>query len=106
MYLDHGEVMYSPFPVRCPRGGGPLQAPEVAVGEAVEESKFANQQHWGERYIRRVATANVDETGWPLLHFCRQRISSIRLQFRGCESGRLEGEVVKKSDNVRTEYCS
>jgi len=26
-YLDHGEVMYSPFPVRCPRDGGTLQAP-------------------------------------------------------------------------------
>jgi len=25
--LDHGEIMYSPFPVRCPHGGGPLQAP-------------------------------------------------------------------------------
>ena len=25
-YLDHGEDMYSPFPVRCPRSGGPLQA--------------------------------------------------------------------------------
>jgi len=23
----HGEIMYSPFPVRCPRGGGTLQAP-------------------------------------------------------------------------------
>ena len=26
-YLDHGESMYSPFPVRCPRNGGSLQAP-------------------------------------------------------------------------------
>ena len=26
-YLDHGEIMYSPFPVRCPRSGGSLQAP-------------------------------------------------------------------------------
>jgi len=26
-HLDHGEIMYSPFPVRCPRGGGTLQAP-------------------------------------------------------------------------------
>jgi len=26
-YLDHGEDMYSPFPVRCPRSGGSLQAP-------------------------------------------------------------------------------
>jgi len=24
---DHGENMYSPVPVRCPRGGGTLQAP-------------------------------------------------------------------------------
>ena len=24
---DHGENMYSPFPVCCPRSGGPLQAP-------------------------------------------------------------------------------
>jgi len=26
-YLDHGEGMYNPFPVRCPRSGGSLQAP-------------------------------------------------------------------------------
>ena len=24
---DHGEIIYSPFPVRCPRNGGPLQGP-------------------------------------------------------------------------------
>jgi len=24
---DHGEIMYSPFPVCCPRGGRTLQAP-------------------------------------------------------------------------------
>jgi len=24
---DHGEIMYSPFPVCCPRSGGTLQAP-------------------------------------------------------------------------------
>jgi len=24
---DHGEIMYSPFPVRCPRSGGSLQTP-------------------------------------------------------------------------------
>ena len=24
---DHGEIMYSPFPLCCPRSGGPLQAP-------------------------------------------------------------------------------
>jgi len=26
-YLDHGEIMYSPFPVCCPCSGGTLQAP-------------------------------------------------------------------------------
>jgi len=26
-YLDHGEIIYSPFPVRCPHGGGTLQVP-------------------------------------------------------------------------------
>ena len=26
-YRDHGGIMYSPFPVRCPRGDGMLQAP-------------------------------------------------------------------------------
>jgi len=26
-YRDHGEIMYSPFPVRCPRSGGTLRAP-------------------------------------------------------------------------------
>jgi len=25
--LDHGEIMYSPFPARCPHVGGTLQAP-------------------------------------------------------------------------------
>jgi len=24
---DHGEIIYSPFPVRCPRSGGSLKAP-------------------------------------------------------------------------------
>jgi len=26
-YGDHGEGIYSPFPVRCPRSGGTFQAP-------------------------------------------------------------------------------
>ena len=30
-YLDHGGDMYSPFPVRCPRSGGSLQAPPFAL---------------------------------------------------------------------------
>jgi len=33
-YLDHGEIMYSPFPVRCPRGGGTLQAPLLPSAQA------------------------------------------------------------------------
>ena len=30
-YLDHGGHMCSPFPVRCPRSGGSLQAPLFAL---------------------------------------------------------------------------
>jgi len=33
-YLDHGEIIYSPFPVRCPRGGGTLRAPLCPPAQA------------------------------------------------------------------------
>jgi len=36
-YLDHDEIMYSPFPVRCPRGGGTLQAPPLPSAQACPE---------------------------------------------------------------------
>jgi len=32
--LDHGEDIYSPFPVRCPRSGGSLQAPLLPSAQA------------------------------------------------------------------------
>ena len=31
---DHGENMYSPFPVRCPRSGGTLQAALLPSAQA------------------------------------------------------------------------
>ena len=31
---DHGEIMYSAFPVCCPRCGSPLQAPLLASAQA------------------------------------------------------------------------
>jgi len=37
-YLDHGEDMYSPFPVRCPRSGGSLQAPLLPSAQACSEN--------------------------------------------------------------------
>jgi len=36
---DHGEVMYSPFPVRCPRSGGSLQAPLFALRPGLSHEK-------------------------------------------------------------------
>jgi len=33
-YGDHGENMYSPFPVRSPRSGGSLQAPLLPSAQA------------------------------------------------------------------------
>ena len=37
-YGDHGENMYSPFPVRCPRSGGSLQAPLLPSAQACPEN--------------------------------------------------------------------
>jgi len=33
-YGDHGEIMYSPVPVRCPRSGGTLLAPLLPSAQA------------------------------------------------------------------------
>jgi len=33
-YLGHGGIMYSPFPVRCPRSGGPFPAPPLPSAQA------------------------------------------------------------------------
>jgi len=37
-YGDHGENMYSPFPVRCPRSDGSLQAPLLPSAQACPEN--------------------------------------------------------------------
>ena len=37
-HLDHGEDVYSPFPVRCPRDGGSLQAPLLPSAQACPET--------------------------------------------------------------------
>jgi len=42
-YLDHGEIMYSPFPVRCPRSGGTLQAPLCPPPRPVPRRNDAHQ---------------------------------------------------------------
>ena len=39
-YLVHGEDMYNPFPVRCPRSGGSLQAPLLPSAQACPESMW------------------------------------------------------------------
>jgi len=42
-YLDHGEIMYSPFPVRCPRSGGTSQAPLCPPPRHVPRRSDAHQ---------------------------------------------------------------
>ena len=52
-YLDDGEIIYSPFPVRCPRGGGTLQAPLYPPLRPVQEDAIRTKgNHKGERKIK------------------------------------------------------
>jgi len=44
-YLDHGEIMYSLFPVRCPRSGGTLQAPLCPPPRPVPRKCVAHQRN-------------------------------------------------------------
>ena len=45
---DHGEVIYSPFPVRCPRRGGSLQAPLLTSAQACPENLW-----WAPRKLQK-----------------------------------------------------
>jgi len=54
-YLDHGEVMYSPFPVRCPRGGGTLQAPFLPSAQACPVRREEKKRRELTKEIKSVA---------------------------------------------------
>jgi len=44
-YLDNGEIMYCPFPVRCPHGGGTLQAPPCPPPRPVPRKCVVHQKN-------------------------------------------------------------
>jgi len=48
-HLDHGEIMHSPFPARCPRSGGTLQAPLCHPPRPVPEDVTRTKETTKER---------------------------------------------------------
>jgi len=76
---DHGEVIYSPFPVRCPRSGGSLQAPLCPPPGSVPRRCEARQGNYkrkkseGERQKERKESERRKErkASVPLRRSCR-----------------------------------
>jgi len=56
---DHGEIMYSPFPVCCPRSGGPLQAPLCPPPRPILRRCGSHQGD----YTRKERKASVEDKG-------------------------------------------
>ena len=44
IWTDHGEIMYSPFPARCPRGGGTLHPFALRPGLS-QESEMRTKEN-------------------------------------------------------------
>jgi len=61
-YRDHGESMYSPVPVRCPRSDGPLLAPLCPPPRPVPRKCEAHQG----KYKRKRTNERNKGNGLPL----------------------------------------
>ena len=67
-YGDHGEIMYSPVPVRCPRGGGTLLAPLAPrAGLSQVEAHQRNRNGENERKNNKERTKEITPSPIPRL---------------------------------------